>query len=411
MQTVKAEIIAVGTEILLGEITDTNSVYIARELRNIGINLYFMTSVGDNEGRIADSIRIALSRADVVIVCGGLGPTIDDMTRQGIADAVGRPLVYHEDLFEQILTRFATFRAQVTENNKRQAFLPQDALTIVNPVGTAPGFIVEEGQKAIISVPGVPREMKYLIQESVIPYLHQKYALGIIKARNLKAAGIGESALDDMIGDELLNLSNPSIGLAAHHGVIDVRLTAKADDEVAADVMLDDLEVKVMERVGSYIYGKDRDELETVLLGQLRAHGVKLTVLEAGLSDAVVSKLRAAGGEDCLVSVREYATPQEAIESMPEITSESWREFAAQAAEHLAQEEGVETAIVILSDPEVGESADNREATAVAIYSSVRAQSRVYGFGAKADLTREWVSRWAMSVVWRMMKEKFDGLA
>lgn len=411
MQTVKAEIIAVGTEILLGEITDTNSVYIARELRNIGINLYFMTSVGDNEGRIADSIRIALSRADVVIVCGGLGPTIDDMTRQGIADAVGRPLVYHEDLFEQILTRFATFRAQVTENNKRQAFLPQDALTIVNPVGTAPGFIVEEGQKAIISVPGVPREMKYLIQESVIPYLHQKYALGIIKARNLKAAGIGESALDDMIGDELLNLSNPSIGLAAHHGVIDVRLTAKADDEVAADVMLDDLEAKVMERVGSYIYGKDRDELETVLLGQLRAHGVKLTVLEAGLSDAVVSKLRAAGGEDCLVSVREYATPQEAIESMPEITSESWREFAAQAAEHLAQEEGVETAIVILSDPEVGESADNREATAVAIYSSVRAQSRVYGFGAKADLTREWVSRWAMSVVWRMMKEKFDGLA
>ena len=411
MQTVKAEIIAVGTEILLGEITDTNSVYIARELRNIGINLYFMTSVGDNEGRIADSIRIALSRADVVIVCGGLGPTIDDMTRQGIADAVGRPLVYHEDLFEQILTRFATFRAQVTENNKRQAFLPQDALTIVNPVGTAPGFIVEEGQKAIISVPGVPREMKYLIQESVIPYLHQKYALGIIKARNLKAAGIGESALDDMIGDELLNLSNPSIGLAAHHGVIDVRLTAKADDEVAADVMLDDLEAKVMERVGSYIYGKDRDELETMLLGQLRAHGVKLTVLEAGLSDAVVSKLRAAGGEDCLVSVREYATPQEAIESMPEITSESWREFAAQAAEHLAQEEGVETAIVILSDPEVGESADNREATAVAIYSSVRAQSRVYGFGAKADLTREWVSRWAMSVVWRMMKEKFDGLA
>lgn len=411
MQTVNAEIIAVGTEILLGEITDTNSVYIARELRNIGINLYFMTSVGDNEGRIADSIRIALSRADVVIVCGGLGPTIDDMTRQGIADAVGRPLVYHEDLFEQILTRFATFRAQVTENNKRQAFLPQDALTIVNPVGTAPGFIVEEGQKAIISVPGVPREMKYLIQESVIPYLHEKYALGIIKARNLKAAGIGESALDDMIGDELLNLSNPSIGLAAHHGVIDVRLTAKADDESAANVMLDGLEAKVMERVGSYIYGKDTDELETVLLDQLRAHGVKLTVLEAGLSDAVVSKLRAAGGEDCLVSVREYATPQEAIGSMPEITSESWREFAALAAEHLAQEEGVETAIVILSDPDVGESADNREATAVAIYSSVRAQSRVYGFGAKADLTREWVSRWAMSVVWRMMKEKFDGLA
>jgi nicotinamide-nucleotide amidase len=411
MQTVNAEIVAVGTEILLGEITDTNSVYIARELRNIGVNLFFMTSVGDNEGRIADAIRIALSRADVVIVCGGLGPTVDDMTRQGIADAVGRPLLYHEDLFEQILTRFASFRAQVTENNKRQAFLPQDALVINNPVGTAPGFIVEEGSKAIISVPGVPREMKYLMQESVIPYLHQKYALGIIKARNLKVAGIGESALDDMIGDELLNLSNPSIGLAAHHGVIDVRLTAKADDEAAADAMIDELETKVMARIGSYVYGKDEAELETVLLDELRTHGVKLTALEAGLSDAVVSKLQAANGGDALVNVRQYATPQEAFVAFPEITSANWREFAALLAQNLAQEEGVEAAIVILSDPDVGENADNREATAVAIYSSVRAQSRVYGFGAKADLTREWVSRWAMSVIWRMMKEKFDGMA
>lgn len=411
MQTVNAEIVAIGTEILLGEITDTNSVYIARELRNIGINLYFMTSVGDNEGRIADSIRIALSRADVVIVCGGLGPTVDDMTRQGIATAVNRSLVYHEELFEQILTRFASFRAQVTENNKRQAYLPQDARVINNPVGTAPGFIVEEGQKAIISLPGVPREMKYLMQESVIPYLHQHYQLGIIKARNLKVAGIGESALDDMIGDELLNLSNPTIGLAAHHGVIDVRLTAKADDEASANLMLDALEAKVLERVGSYVYGKDDAVLENVLLDQLRSHGVKLTVLEAGLPDAVVSKLHAANGDDCLVHVRQYATPQEALASMPEITSQNWREFAAIAAQNLALEEGVEAAVVILSDPEVGESADNREATAVAIYSSVRAQSRVYGFGGKADLTREWVSRWAMSVIWRMMKEKFDGMA
>ncbi len=410
MQSVNAEIVAVGTEILLGEITDTNSVYIARELRNIGINLYFMTSVGDNEGRIADAIRIALNRADVVIVCGGLGPTVDDMTRQGIADAVGRPLVYHEDLFEQILTRFASFRAQVTENNKRQAYLPERALTIVNPVGTAPGFIVQEGDKSIISLPGVPREMKFLMQESVIPYLRQHYPLGIIKARNLKVAGIGESALDDMIGDELLNLSNPTIGLAAHHGIIDVRLTAKAEDEAAADRMIDDLEAKVMAIIGTYVYGKDDDELETVLIDLLRKHNIKLAILEAGLSDAIVSKLQAAGGGECLVGVQQYTTPQEAFKMMPDIVTQSWREFATQAAQHLAQSEGAEVAVVIISDPEVGESGDQREGTAVAVYSSVRAQSRAYGFGGKSDLTREWVSRWAMSIIWRMMKEKFDDM-
>src|SRR5215475_450162 len=160
-QNVNAEIIAIGTEILLGEITDTNSVHIARVLRDLGINLYFMTSVGDNEQRIADSIRIALSRADVVITCGGLGPTIDDMTRQGVAIATERDLVFHQDLLDKIAERFASFRAKMTENNQRQAYLPANATVIENPVGTAPSFIVEHHESVVISVPGVPREMKY----------------------------------------------------------------------------------------------------------------------------------------------------------------------------------------------------------------------------------------------------------
>jgi nicotinamide-nucleotide amidase len=165
---VNAEIIAIGTEILLGEITDTNSVYLAQQLRKLGINLYFMTSVGDNEGRIESAIRLAMSRADLIITCGGLGPTVDDMTRQSVAAATDRGLSYHEELYQQIVERFAGFRVQITENNKRQAYLPEHSIPIENPVGTAPCFIVEHEGKVIMSLPGVPREMKFLFTEKVI---------------------------------------------------------------------------------------------------------------------------------------------------------------------------------------------------------------------------------------------------
>ena len=158
-----AEIIAIGTELLLGEITDTNSVFMARQLRNIGVNVYFMTTVGDNRGRIADSIEAALSRAGIVITCGGLGPTVDDVTRQAIADATDRPLEFHQSLFDTIAERFRGFGVRMTDNNRQQAYLPQDAILIENPVGTAPSFIVESDAGIIISLPGVPREMKYLL--------------------------------------------------------------------------------------------------------------------------------------------------------------------------------------------------------------------------------------------------------
>ena len=235
-----AEVIAIGTEILLGDLTDTNSVFIARTLRDLGINLFFMTSVGDNEKRIADFIRIALSRAQIVITCGGLGPTIDDMTRQAVAAATDRGLTFHQDLLDQIAERFKGFRSQMTENNKRQAYVPDNAVIIENPVGTAPSFVVEYDDRVVISLPGVPREMKFLMNEKVVPYLRQKFGITnqIIKEKILKVAGIGESSLDDAIGTTLLEASNPTVGLAAHSGQIDVRIAAKAETTDQADTLI-----------------------------------------------------------------------------------------------------------------------------------------------------------------------------
>ena len=250
-----AEIIAIGTEILLGEITDTNSVFMARRLRDIGVNVFFMTTVGDNLKRIADAINAALDRAEIVITCGGLGPTVDDMTRQAVADATHRQLEFHQSLYDAIAERFRGFGVNMTANNRRQAFLPQTATAIENPVGTAPAFAVETERGMVVSLPGVPREMKFLMSSAVVPYLLQKYDLGIIVARTLRTAGIGESSLDSKIGAAILSAGNPSVGLAAHHGSVDVRITAKADTRRKALQLLDEMQAKLNAKISEHVYG------------------------------------------------------------------------------------------------------------------------------------------------------------
>ena len=171
------EIITIGTELLLGEITDTNSTYLARTLRDHGIDIYRITTVGDNPGRISASIKESLKRADIIITTGGLGPTIDDPTRQAVADATDRELVFMPDLWAQILKRFRAYGHEPTENNRRQAYIPKGSIPIANPVGTAPCFIVETGDSCVVSLPGVPSEMKHILSNAIIPYLKEKYTL------------------------------------------------------------------------------------------------------------------------------------------------------------------------------------------------------------------------------------------
>ena len=205
-----AEIITSGTELLLGETVDTNSAYIARALRDIGVNLYFKTSVGDNVERMALALRQALARADVVIITGGLGPTVDDVTREAVTQATGRELALYPECMAQIETIFARWGRVVGENNKRQAYLPAGAIPIQNPVGTAPGFILETAEGTIIALPGVPREMERLMGDAVLPYLSGRLGAGgnIIKARTLRTVALGESWIDERI-DAQMRCANP----------------------------------------------------------------------------------------------------------------------------------------------------------------------------------------------------------
>lgn len=291
-----AEIITIGTEILLGEIVDTNTRYISRKLREQGIDLYRQITVGDNVERIAQAIQNSLPNTDIIITTGGLGPTIDDPTRQAVALAVGVQNEYREELWEQVKERHLRYGRSPTENNKRQAFVPSGAIAIENPVGTAPAFIVETGACSIIALPGVPREMEHLMINEVIPYLRKRLKLhSVIKARVIHTSGVGESQIDDRIGD-LEQLKNPTVGLAAHSGRVDIRITAKAETEVEARGMIEDIEIELQDRLGDWVFGAEKETLEQAALSHLESKSWGLGVVESGLNGELIHRLASANG-------------------------------------------------------------------------------------------------------------------
>ena len=274
-----AEIITIGTEILLGEIVDTNAPFLARRLRDAGIDLYRKTSVGDNVARIAAAIQEAMQRCEIIITTGGLGPTVDDPTREAVALALGVSTEFRPELWKQIRSRFARFGRLPTENNKRQAYVPATAIAVENPVGTAPAFIIERADKCIFSLPGVPREMEYLMDNSVMPYLRGHYQLdSVIKSRVIHTAGAGESQIDELIA-HLETLTNPTVGLAAHSGQVDVRITAKAGSESQADDLIQPIEEEIRQLLSEWVFGADQELLEDVAARHLAELGWKVSIV------------------------------------------------------------------------------------------------------------------------------------
>ena len=286
-----AEIITIGTEILLGEIVDTNTRHIARTLRGMGVDLYRTITIGDNTERIAEAIHNSMNRAEIVITTGGLGPTVDDPTREAVARAAGVELEFRQDLWEEVVAIISRYGRKPSENQKRQAYIPKGAIGISNPVGTAPCFIVETEGNALISLPGVPNEMAYILHESIVPYLQKRFNLDqVIKIRVLHCAGLGEGMIDEKIAD-LETLSNPTVGLAAHTGVVDIRIAAKAKNETEADEMIAGIEQEIRERLGDVVFGADEDKLESITLNEVAKRGWSLTAVESGLDGLLARKI------------------------------------------------------------------------------------------------------------------------
>ena len=273
-----AEIIAIGTELLLGTTLDTNTHFLAKALRSIGIDLYRTTVIGDNEHRIAELVKESLSRADIIITTGGLGPTVDDPTRAAIANVFDVSLEFHPDLWNEICERYKHYGHIVSENNKRQAFVPANAKVIRNAVGTAPAFYVYENRKLIVSLPGVPKEMEYLYTNHVSPListLFPEHAFIIIKTLHL--VGIGESHVDQLIGD-LETLTNPTVGLSAHTGQLDIRITSKAGTQTEAMDKVEEIKQIVQAKLAEYIYGEDDETLESRVSDLLNANGSRFSI-------------------------------------------------------------------------------------------------------------------------------------
>ena len=273
-----AEIITIGTELLLGEIQDTNTSYIAKILNSAGIDIYHASMIGDNEERIALEIRAAIDRADIVITTGGLGPTIDDPTRNAVALAFNRETEFKPELWDQILTRFKAYGRNPSENNKRQAFIPVGAVAIPNPVGTAPAFYIEQNNRIVFSLPGVPSEMKTLLNSDVMPIIKSKYIIdSVIVIRTIHTAGIGESSVDELVSD-LEKMKNPTVGLAAHPGQVDIRITAKAHDRDQACELINPVEAQVKQLLGNFVYGEDNVTLNKVVCDQIKFNRIELII-------------------------------------------------------------------------------------------------------------------------------------
>lgn len=289
----KAEIIAIGSELLLGQLVDTNSSYIARSVAAIGIELVQTTTVGDDLQRIEDTLREAIRRASIVITTGGIGPTEDDLTRDAVAEVFQRPLVFQPHLMEQIEELFRRRGFRMVESNRKQAYIPEGALPIENPKGTAPGFIVEHANGSIISLPGVPLEMEYLMDHTVIAYLRKRFHLKhqVIQYKVLRACGLGESAIGLQIKDLMKERNNPSVGTLASLGDIKIRITAKASHPEEAAAMIRKVEEEIRNRLGILIYGVDEETLQGNIVKELERFKLTLSVVEAFTGGNISQKL------------------------------------------------------------------------------------------------------------------------
>jgi nicotinamide-nucleotide amidase len=315
----RVDVVAVGTELLLGQIVDTNSSWLGEQLAAHGFDSLLQVKVGDNLGRVEAAFRHALADADAVIVCGGLGPTHDDLTRDAIARVMGVELMTHDDIVERIRQMFAARNRYMPENNLRQAQVPVGATVIEQTRGTAPGLIcpvvIDGVEKVLYAVPGVPHEMKEMVERAILPDLHARSGeAAVITSRTLRTWGESESGLNerlDPIISELDALGNPTLAfLASGWEGLKVRLTAKAPNLAAANSLLDHWSSRVEEVVGDHVFGFDDDTMESVVLQMLRERGLSLGLAESVTGGLVAARLTAiAGASDVLRgSIVSYAS-------------------------------------------------------------------------------------------------------
>jgi nicotinamide-nucleotide amidase len=408
-KNVSAELVTSGTEILLGDIVDTNAAWIAQQLREIGVNLYYKTTVGDNEPRLRGVLEMALARSDVVLVTGGLGPTADDITRDAIANATGCPLERHPDIEDNLRERFARWGYQrMSENNLRQAQIPETATVLENPVGTAPGFVSYDRRHGrdgkVIAMPGVPREMKRMMADLVLPFLQELTGgVGIIRRRILRTVGIGESSLDADLG-HLMDSANPTMGLAAHLGQADVRIAARAESADEAEELLDKMEEKVRAVIGSYIYSTTPEEaVESVLARLLHEADASVALLETVTEGAIADRMNKGVSPENPVRILQADAEASALRKL--LDQPPAGEVAHELALQLRRECNVSHGLAVITSGQPDETFHSNQGgeTWIGCAGPDRTEVARFPFGGADRLTNAWVGNRAMDLLRRIL--------
>jgi nicotinamide-nucleotide amidase len=414
MATVNAEIVAIGSELLLGQIVDTNSAWMAQRLAEIGVNLFYKTIVGDNAGRMREIISRALERSDVVITSGGIGPTEDDLTREIVAEVTGRKLVLDPQLLQQIEERFRKRGFIMTPNNEKQAYIPAGSIPVENPNGTAPSFIVEEPRGMIISLPGVPFEMRWLFENRVIPYLREKFDLReMIVSRVVKIAEVGESSVDDRIGHLIRNSTNPTVGVLAHPGQVDVRISVKTDSLEKAYELIGPVEQEVREAFTHHVFALDRETMEDAVGELLRAKGVTIAVIEDLTGGMIAQRLQQAARESLaeamiahteqpLRRVLRHSQHPERVEELLKDDDTLTQELAHGIRSHSHADLGL--AVRAIPDPTRATQNLSPGKTYMAVADAKGLHTREYNFAGRGtpDLTR--ITMYALNLVRRTLE-------
>lgn len=285
------ELISVGTEILLGNIVNTNAAYLSEKCAALGLSCYYQDVVGDNEERLCETIRTALGRADILLLSGGLGPTQDDLTKEAAAKVMNKPLFLHEESKAAIQRFFEKRGLEITDNNWKQAMMPEGCIVVDNPNGTAPGVIMAENGKHVILMPGPPNELIPMFETSIIPYL-AKLQAGVIFSQTVKICGVGESKAETMVKDLIDGQTNPTIATYAKTGEVHLRVTARAEDEKAAKKLVKPMVKELKGRFGSHIYTtEDEVTLEKAVVDLLLANKLTISTVESCTGGLLAARL------------------------------------------------------------------------------------------------------------------------
>lgn len=349
----KAEIITVGTEILLGDIVNTNSQFLAKELASLGLDVYYQSTVGDNESRLMDTLNESLDRSDIIITTGGLGPTNDDITKEVAAKCFNQELVFYDDIWKDIKQYFEKIGVEPTENNKKQAYFPKDCIILNNSNGTAPGAILKKENKMIIVLPGPPKEMIPMFNNELKKHLENLTDYKLI-SRTLRFFGIGESELEDKLIDIINNQTNPTIAPYAKEGEVTLRITAKSYTKDESDNLIDEVENKIKTVVGKYLYGYGETTLEETVAKLLVEKNLTIAVSESCTGGMVSSTLIDYPGisqvfmEGCVTYSNEakmsrLGVKKETLDSFGAVSTETAIEMAKGVAMNLKTNVGLST--------------------------------------------------------------------